>query len=91
LDEFDTDSAHVEASGYDRRHTTANSASLLAKDYEPPKLDLMARRIPGAARLVRRPADPPIAVKATAKKRTARKGCRQQQLAGERSQDDSLH
>jgi hypothetical protein len=33
LDEFHTDSAHVEASGYDRRHTTGElRASLLAKD-----------------------------------------------------------
>ena len=86
------DFAHVEASGYDRRHTTGElRASLLARDWERPKPDLLARAVFQVLRAWYNAQPPPPAVKAAAKKRTAKKGCRQQQLAGERSQDDSLH
>jgi hypothetical protein len=39
----------------------------------------------------RRPAEPPTAVKTAAKKRTAKKAAANNNLAGEISQDDSLH
>jgi hypothetical protein len=42
----------------------------------------MARRIPGAARLVRRPAETPTAVGAAAKKRTAKKAAANNNLPG---------